>query len=70
MSNPLPRITSIDALRGFVMLLMLNETLHLGQVAKSFPDNEIWQWVRFHTTHVEWRGCSLHWSSAMQQGAS
>jgi heparan-alpha-glucosaminide N-acetyltransferase len=55
-----PRITSIDAYRGFVMFLMLAECLHLASVAKQFPESELWQTLKFHTTHVEWRGCSLH----------
>jgi heparan-alpha-glucosaminide N-acetyltransferase len=54
------RVTAIDALRGMVMLLMLNETLQLWQVAKQFPESSFWQAVGFHTSHVEWRGCSLH----------
>ena len=59
--NPTPpRVTSIDALRGLVMLLMLAECLGLPKVAKAFPDNPVWQTVRFHTSHVEWEGCSLH----------
>lgn len=59
--NPTPpRVTSLDALRGFVMLLMLAECLELPNVAKAFPDIPVWQAVRFHTSHVEWEGCSLH----------
>ena len=54
------RATSIDAYRGFVMFLMLAEVLHLPGVAKQFPENGFWRTVLFHTTHVEWRGCSLH----------
>ncbi len=55
-----PRVPAIDAYRGFVMFLMLAEVLHLPAVAKQFPDSPFWQAVRFHTTHVEWVGCSLH----------
>ena len=54
------RATSIDAYRGFVMLLMLAEVLHLPRVAAQFRGDPIWEAVLFHTTHVEWRGCSLH----------
>jgi len=60
-NNPTrPRVTSVDALRGFVMLLMVAECVGLPKVAQQFPDNPVWQAVRFHTTHVEWVGCSLH----------
>jgi heparan-alpha-glucosaminide N-acetyltransferase len=57
---PAPRIHSVDAYRGFVMFLMLAEVLHLAEVAKKFPDSAFWKAIAFHTTHVEWAGCSLH----------
>jgi predicted acyltransferase len=55
-----PRIISIDAYRGLVMFLLLAEALRLPAVAKQFPDNPVWQEIRFHTSHVEWSGCALH----------
>ncbi len=54
------RISSIDAYRGFVMLLMLAECLPLARGAERFPESGVWQSLKFHTSHVEWRGCSLH----------
>lgn len=65
MTSPTPpplvtRIHSVDAYRGFVMFLMLAEVLRLPALAKQYPDSPIWQAIRFHTTHVEWVGCSLH----------
>jgi predicted acyltransferase len=42
------------------MLLMVAECLELPKVARQFPDDPIWQQIQFHTTHVEWVGCSLH----------
>jgi heparan-alpha-glucosaminide N-acetyltransferase len=61
MTRPKPlRITSIDAYRGLVMFLLLAEALHLPAVAKQFPDSRVWQTIQFHTSHVEWAGCSLH----------
>lgn len=57
---PVNRIASIDAYRGFVMFLMMAEVLHLGRMAKAFPDSEFWQFLGFHQSHVPWRGCSLH----------
>jgi heparan-alpha-glucosaminide N-acetyltransferase len=59
-ANKPPRITSIDAYRGLVMFLLLAEALRLPQVAKQFPDSPVWRFVGFHTSHVEWAGCSLH----------
>lgn len=57
---PPTRVPAIDAYRGFVMFLMLAEVLRLPAVARQFPDSPFWQAVQFHTTHVEWVGCSLH----------
>lgn len=55
-----PRLSSIDAYRGFVMLLMLAEVLHLSKVAKALPDSSFWSFLAFHQSHVPWVGCSLH----------
>ena len=55
-----PRITSIDAFRGFVMLLMLAEVLRLPAVAKLFPDSGFWKFIGHHGEHADWRGGSLH----------
>lgn len=54
------RLASLDVYRGFVMFLMVAEVLQLPKIAKLFPDSTFWQYVKFHTTHVEWAGCSLH----------
>ena len=59
------RRMSIDVLRGMVMFLMLAEVLHWEQLASasdrfSEPVQRVLQWIVFHTTHVQWRGCSLH----------
>lgn len=54
------RITSIDAFRGFVMLLMLAEVMRLWTLRTAFPDSSVWAMVAYNTTHVPWRGCSLH----------
>ncbi|MBI3866739.1 MAG: DUF5009 domain-containing protein [Planctomycetia bacterium] len=54
------RLSSLDAFRGFVMFLMMAEILHVAQVAKSFPESPAWKQLAFHTSHVEWSGCSLH----------
>jgi heparan-alpha-glucosaminide N-acetyltransferase len=54
------RITSLDALRGLVMLLMLMEAMRLWTVHTAFPDSRFWAFVAFNTEHVPWQGCSLH----------
>lgn len=55
-----PRNQALDAYRGFVMLLMMAEVLHLARVSQAFPGNGFWQFLAFHQTHVPWAGCSLH----------
>lgn len=54
------RLVSIDAYRGFVMLLMMGEVLRLAAVARALPDSGFWRVLAFHQSHVEWIGCSLH----------
>ena len=54
------RMASIDAYRGFVMLLMIGEVLSFEKVSKALPDSGFWHFLAFHQSHVEWVGCSLH----------
>ena len=54
------RLLSLDAFRGTIMLLMLNEATRLPLVARSFPHSAIWAAIAFNTEHVDWQGCSLH----------
>jgi heparan-alpha-glucosaminide N-acetyltransferase len=58
-----PRLTSLDAFRGFVMFLMAAELLHVPEVAdklwpwpdlKPFPHLWIWPWNWPDTTPGEW----------------
>ena len=54
------RLRSLDAFRGTIMLLMLNEATRLPLVARSFPHSAIWAFIALNTEHVDWQGCSLH----------
>jgi len=54
------RVGSIDAFRGFVMLLMLSEVLDVDSVAKALPGSRLWAFLACQQSHVEWIGCSLH----------
>src|SRR4051794_24742893 len=54
------RNLAVDTLRGFVMLLMMGEVLHLPSLPKFFPDSALAQFLAFNQSHVEWAGCSLH----------
>ena len=54
------RLASLDAYRGFVMLLMMAEVLRLSRVAEAIPQSAFWKFLAHHQSHVEWIGCSLH----------
>jgi len=58
------RLASIDIYRGMVMFLMLAEMLRLEELHKIATDggwlSKVFRWISFHTSHVEWHGCSLH----------
>jgi heparan-alpha-glucosaminide N-acetyltransferase len=58
--QPAARNIALDAYRGFVMLLMMAEVLHLARVSHNFPGNWFWNLLAYNQTHVEWAGCSLH----------
>ena len=64
--NPAPaapapaRLASVDAYRGFVMLLMMAEVLRLRSVASTLPESGVWKFLSWHQSHVEWIGASLH----------
>ena len=57
--TPSTRLTSLDAFRGAIMLLMASAGFGLHEIAKHFPDSAVWSFVGFHTEHVDWRGSSL-----------
>ncbi|MEY2881969.1 MAG: hypothetical protein RLZZ15_4349 [Verrucomicrobiota bacterium] len=59
-SPPATRLASIDAYRGFVMLLMMGEVLKLKRVAAAVPESGAWEFFASQQKHVEWIGCSLH----------
>jgi heparan-alpha-glucosaminide N-acetyltransferase len=53
------RLTSLDAFRGAIMLLMASSAFGLPQIAKSFPDNPTWQFIGTQCDHTPWSGCTL-----------
>ena len=57
---PANRLISVDAYRGTVMFLMLAEVLHLSEIAKKFPDSQVWKFLGLHQSHIDWVGCTLH----------
>ncbi len=59
-STLISRVSSIDAYRGLVMLLMMAEVLHLRRVADALSGNAFWAFLAQQQTHVAWIGCTLH----------
>jgi predicted acyltransferase len=41
------------------MLLMASEGLRIGEVAQSFANSPVWQFLAYQVDHVQWTGCSL-----------
>ena len=60
-TGPRPdRLVSLDAYRGFIMLVMASSSLAIPSVAKThFQGQPAWQFLAFHTEHVDWIGCSF-----------
>jgi predicted acyltransferase len=65
-AGPPPRLVSLDAYRGFIMLAMASAGLGFGKVAKYFADNhsgefrtDVWQFLAYQFDHVAWVGCSF-----------
>ncbi|GEP42569.1 acyltransferase family protein [Brevifollis gellanilyticus] len=56
---PNQRLVSLDAFRGFVMLLMASSGFGLAQMAAVHPESWGWQQIKFQVSHVPWQGCSL-----------
>lgn len=60
-NNPVAqRVSSVDAYRGLVMVLMMAEVLEFGHVAEALPDSSFWAFLAYQQSHVSWVGCSLH----------
>src|SRR5437764_5316257 len=54
------RLASVDAYRGFVMLLMMGEVLKFSRVHYALPASAFWKFLAHHQSHAAWIGCSLH----------
>jgi predicted acyltransferase len=57
---PRVRLASIDAFRGFVLLLLMAEALALCAVAQALPESGFFGLACRQQSHAEWVGCSLH----------
>lgn len=52
--EPARRLTSLDALRGLTMLLMVSSGFGLDRVADQFPESSPWQEIEYQFTHAAW----------------
>ena len=64
MQKPIPvdlsqRLVSLDAYRGFTMLLMASGAFGLSQVAAQFPNSSTWHFTGEQFSHAPWRGGGL-----------
>ncbi|HEX4142520.1 MAG TPA: DUF5009 domain-containing protein [Pirellulales bacterium] len=57
-AKPGTRLTSVDAYRGLVMLLMASAGFGIPAVAKTLPDTW-WPTIAQQFQHVEWQGCAI-----------
>ena len=58
MSQNSHRLVSLDAFRGFIMLLMASSSFGIPTMAKNHPDSG-WALVADQFVHRDWVGCSL-----------
>jgi predicted acyltransferase len=62
-AKPPTRLVSLDAYRGFVMLLMASGGLGIAATAAKVSDDSswrpFWQFLAHQVEHVEWTGCVL-----------
>ncbi len=57
-----PRLVSLDAYRGFIMLAMASSGLMVGKVLEEHPelsDNPVWRFFAYQLDHTAWTGCSF-----------
>lgn len=57
--DPTRRLTSLDAYRGFTMLLMAMATYRWLRIAEAFPDSDFWKIATHQLEHVPWAGWSI-----------
>lgn len=53
--KPGARLVSLDAYRGFIMLLLISHGFGFA-VLKNYPG---WEWLARQVDHVEWTGCTF-----------
>jgi heparan-alpha-glucosaminide N-acetyltransferase len=54
-----PRLVSLDAYRGCIMLLLAAGGFGFAQVARNQPGSAFWAFLGYEFDHVAWRGCGV-----------
>jgi predicted acyltransferase len=54
-----PRLVSLDAYRGFIMLAMASAGFGFVAVSREFSGDPVWQFLAFQFDHVQWTGCAF-----------
>src|SRR5262245_29601649 len=59
-----PRLVSLDAYRGFIMLLMASggfafARIHAQRLKDGLPDDPVWSFLAYQFDHVAWIGCAF-----------
>lgn len=54
-----PRLVSLDAYRGFIMLLLATSAFRIPDVARHFKGDGVWDFLAYQFNHAAWRGCSF-----------
>jgi predicted acyltransferase len=57
--SPLARLASLDAYRGFIMLVMVSGGFGFAKVAEHFGENWFWRLLGYEFEHVPWTGCAF-----------
>ncbi len=59
-TRPSERLVSLDAYRGFIMVVLASGGFGIHDVArKHFAENDTWQTLGYHFHHVTWLGCAF-----------
>lgn len=57
--DPVARLVSLDAYRGFVMICLAANGFGIAKTATKYPDSPLWKWLYYHFEHVPWVGCGF-----------
>jgi len=53
------RFVSLDAYRGFLMLVLATSAFQLHKIKAEFKTGSVWAFLSYQFSHPEWRSCSF-----------